>query len=290
MTTRIIKTLRDNFSTLIDIVTALAALYVVLRNEANPLDPAQFNSLILAVLALMAISGVAERLVQINRIRDNSETILSLLSDLPKPGEREAFLKTYDQLAPLAERLRGTNTIWISGRTLSSMIGIYRDLFRHKIVEDNCEIRILIVEPDGDVARAETLQHHNEGSLQNCATKARSTIASLEVLRRDVGDRSCNLEVRRLDYAPRFGLMITDPESNEGVVQVQLLSHWRTSWGRPIFRIMRNENTRWFNEFVLQFSELWGAATSLWETTNHDDEPASEQLTEQVDWDEEHQN
>lgn len=270
MAEKVIGFVKENLAVILDVLTALTALYIVFRDSITPLKPEQFNTWILAVLAIMAISGVAERLGVFNELRNTSKAILNLLGEWAKTRARAAFLKTYDDLASLRDRVGDARVIWISGRTLSSMIGIYRDLFLQKISGEDCHMRILIVDPDGDVPKAETLHHHGEGNLQHCASKAENTIASLKILKRDLGEKSHNLEVRLLDYSPRFGLMITDPEHDNGVAQVQLLSHWRTSWGRPIFRIKKGDNPRWFGEFVLQFSQLWDRASPLWD--GHSDE------------------
>ncbi len=258
MAVKVLNFFKEHFAVLLDLITAVTALIVVFMAEQSP----QLNKWVLTVLALMAISGVAQRLGVINKIRQTTENMYGIIQRLPP--RQGFFLKTYQNLPSLEERLEGASTIWLSGRTLSSMIGFYRDLFKKKILHEGCSIKILLVDPNGDVPKAERLQHHNEVSLETSETRAQTMSFRFETLKREIGSKSDKLEVRVLDYSPRFGLMITNPHNDDGIVQVQLLTHWRSSGSRPIFRISKGDDQFWFGEFVKQFEKLWDVASPLW--------------------------
>lgn len=259
MAVKVLKFFREHFAVLLDLITAVIALFVVLIAD---IQAPQLNKWVLTVLALMAISGVAQRLGVINKIRQKTEDLYDVIRKLPqRPG---FFLKTYQSLPSLEERLKGKSTIWLSGRTLSKVIELYSDLFKKKILNEGCSIKILLVDTNGDVPKAERLQHHNEVSLETCETRAQAMSSTFENLKREIRLKSDKLELRVLDYSPRFGLMITNPHNNDGIVQVQLLTHWCSSGSRPIFRISKGDDQFWFDEFVKQFEKLWDKASPLW--------------------------
>ncbi len=159
---KIFSFLRENLAVILDAITALIAIIVVFRIPAESPD---LNRWILVVLGLIAISGVANRLGVFNSIDKNTEEMREAIEELSKPKLGVSILKTYKELTPLEDRLQGAHTIWLSGRLFSSLLGFHKDLFKHKICNENCNMRILVINPQGRVAEAEKLSHNGDESL-----------------------------------------------------------------------------------------------------------------------------
>lgn len=259
---KIIEFIRTNFSAIADVATAIVALSVALL---LPSDSPEIFKWILRILALVAFTATTKRLEVFHRIWKNTSEAVEILRAMPEMPDRGSLLNNYQSLPAIQERLRGAHTIWLSGRNFSSLLGFYRDFFRQKILDEDCKIRLLVVDPDGAVVKAETIHHYGEESLSGTSSKSKEFKGRVKDIRSYLNSKSANLEVRMLDYSPRFGMMVSNPRSGDGVVQVQILSHGCDSGSRPILRIKRGDllNQNWYIHFVNQFERQWDLATPL---------------------------
>lgn len=254
------KRIRGWLLLLPQLATVVTAVYVLFLSRRTAPDLEEIAKWIVVILALMAISGIVERAFQVNRIQKDSEQSAELLRHWFATTTDAPFLKTYDDLPPLPERLEGAKTIWISGRALNSLLGAYGGLLRKMAVEEKSKIRILIVDSGGSIPKAEQQTHQGDKSLENFSARAKASEAEISTLCKSLGKKSENVEVKILDYAPRLGILITDPDKQKGIVQVQILLHYKGSAERPIFRLSADKDIAWFNVFVEQYKQLWNAA------------------------------
>lgn len=245
----------------IDGLTAIVALAIALTHTASPMEIERVTTWLLVVLSLLAVSGVVSRLGFTDEIRTSVISILDLSRNLANSLKdlAEPLLVNYKNLDSFPVRIRNAKEVWISGRTLSSLVGQFGDELRNKVSEDEGSVRILVVDPDGDIAKAQSANPFADQRTRDVPARAASTIEGLQAIRMELGQHADAFQVRKLDYSPRFSLLITDPESIDGVVQVQVLSHLRSSGSRPILRLKRVGQAHWYMDFIDQFQQLWEA-------------------------------
>jgi hypothetical protein len=268
----------ENLSAIIDGITAIIALVVllILHSASDALIPILFHW-ILIVLALLAVSGVADRLGFFSKMKKKLEDIKNTADavqtttgqikadtfDINKKMAEGSFIKTYRDMDPLEDRLRGVHSIWLSGRFLTSTLGYYQDLLKHKINDEGCSIRILVIAPNGNIAQAENISNYGDQNLLGGIYKSDLFRSRLNALRENITPTLLDmLEVKMLDYSPRFDLLITNAENDDGVAQIQILTHFDNSASRPIIRLRKDDpnNNQWADRFIRQYIDLWGKA------------------------------
>ena len=141
----LVEYLLDN---LFDIVTILVAGYLVIRHQVQPFGPndiAELATWILAVLGLIAVSGLWDRNRRLRRIEKLSEEsrdlVLRRLSGKVRAGD---FFQSGRQLSD--QTFASATTIFLSGVTLSGTTREYAHILGQRLVA-GASIRIIIVEP-----------------------------------------------------------------------------------------------------------------------------------------------
>lgn len=142
---RFVEYLLDN---LFDIVTIVVAGYLVIRHQIQPFAPSDIAELatwILAVLGLIAVSGLWDRNRRLHRIEKLSEESRDLvLRRLSGKVHAADFFLAERQLSD--KIFASAATIFLSGITLTRTTREYMYILSQRLVA-GAYIRIIIVDP-----------------------------------------------------------------------------------------------------------------------------------------------
>jgi hypothetical protein len=213
-----------------------------------PIDQA-----ILAVLALLAVDGLVERLDLLAGIEEDVQAIRETLT----PAIRaDAFLKRRKDF-PRMERLisEARNEIWVAGVTLDTMATLART-FESK-VQQGLNIRLLALAPDGDALPLASQYHASSPDFTT--TRIASNLATLAS--RLASGKDGSVEIRVIDRVFPTGYFITDPSSPQGQMIVQLYLYHIDAEEAPLFELSRADDAEWFSVYMRQFEQAWSEGT-----------------------------
>jgi hypothetical protein len=249
-----IEYLLDN---LFDIATIVVAGYLVIRHQVQPFAPndiAELATWILAVLGLIAVSGLWDRNRRLHRIEKLSEESRDLvLRRLSGKVHANDFFLSGHQLSN--QVFESATTIWLSGVTLSRTTRSYMHILSQRLVE-GVQIRIILVDPAVDVALQElALQDQGSTTVEFWRNRLQTVQTIIEIIGKTPNNKG-SLEIGYLPYTPSFGLVITDPFKPHGFCSVELYCHKSTETN-PAFELRASDDPRWYEFFRRQYEDLW---------------------------------
>jgi hypothetical protein len=259
---------------LFDISTILVAGYLVIRHQIQPFtssDIAELATWILAVLGLIAVSGLWDRNRRLNRIEKLSEEsrdlVLRRISGKVRASDFFRAKRLFSE-----ETFTSANKIFLSGITLSRTIREFEHILASRLAA-GAHIRIIIINPANDSTVAEAASRSNvpidewRARLQ----VSQQTIHRIPKTRESKG----RLEIGYLPYTPSFGMVMIDHDKPHGVCFVELYHH-ETHEPGPAFELRAADDPHWY-EF---FKKQWGV---LWERCNPKEQlPNTEVLAEKL--------
>jgi hypothetical protein len=241
---------------LFDIATILIAGYLVIRHQVQPFGSNNIPELatwILAVLGLIAVSGLWDRNRRLSRIEKLSEESRDLVrqrlsgrtrvDDFFQPGH-EVPTRVFDS----------ATTIFLTGVTLSGATSIYSNILRQRLAA-GASIRLIIVEPTDSVVEDLMLRSWAEVTRDYYPTRLKSVEAQIEYIAQASGSKGV-VEVGHLPFHPSFGLVMIDPDEPHGICYVDIFPH-KIPGPRPSFEVRASEDPIWYKFFRQQFDILW---------------------------------
>ena len=240
---------------LFDVVTILVAGYLVIRHQITPFTPddsAELATWILAVLGLIAVSGLWDRNRRLRRIERLSQESYDLLLHHIS-GNIRASDFFIDEHHPLSEDIFvHSSEIVLAGITLERTLRSFMHILQQQLMEGTT-IRVVLLEPE------ETLLQELAKKHWATADYWRNQIQiSQELLKIIAGvpGRKGEITVGYLSFIPSFGFTIIDPELSHGMCRVNVYHH-KTGDINPTFEIHKKEDPEWFEFFVNQFELEW---------------------------------
>jgi hypothetical protein len=244
---------------LFDIVTILIAGYVVIRHQVRPYSPSDIGELstwILAVLGLIAVSGLWERNRRLHRIEKISEEsrdlVLRRLSG--KVYARDFLLSGRE---PLSEILSSANTIFLAGITLTRTTREYMDVLRRRLAA-GAHVRLILIDPTvNSVMEEMALRSMGETTPDYWRTRMGTVVEVIRVIG-SIPDKKGKLELGYLPYIPSFGHVIVDPDEPHGFAIIEMYHH-RSAEPNPTFHLRASDDHLWYNFFRRQYDILWAS-------------------------------
>lgn len=159
--------------------------------------------------------------------------------------------KTFD-FKQINDKILKSETVEMFGLSFSATFHLlernYKDL--------KAKCKFLLMANDGHSVYGAALRNGEDldGLKQNCAINY-GRITSMSKY------ESSFVELRTIDILPHFNLFIFDRDKETAHVIVHIHG-WRCPAfdSRPIFEIVKNNNSVWFNYFVDQFDQMWNAS------------------------------
>jgi hypothetical protein len=205
----------------------------------------------LAILALLAVSGIANR----HQLDDVRREVAAFAH-----GEVEADRYLHDRTPALNEEIRSAMQINFVGvtltRTVRELVGGLDERLRA-----GATVRVIIMDPDSNAPAEAAARGHGVTSKDFYQPRLKSTIDLLAVLR-PAASGADSLQVRLLPFVPTFGVCLIDPQGQHGRAFVEIYQP-RSLEPNPKFALRANRDVRWFGFFSRQFDTLWESARPL---------------------------
>jgi hypothetical protein len=239
-----------------DIATILIAAYLVIRNELEPFGPDKIVDLatwILAVLGLIAVSGLWDRTRRMRRIerfsRESRDAILRYLSGELRVSD---FLQPGRQLSNRA--LESATTVYLSGVSLSGTTRQYTHILGRRLVA-GAKIRFIIVDPLDSVLQDMVLRSWVDATPEYHRDRIKTVETLIDYISKTPGSKG-KVELGYLPFHPAFGMIIIDPNQPHGTCTVEIYHH-KSAEPNPVIEVKASKDPFWFDFFLHQFEILW---------------------------------
>jgi len=254
-----VEYLLDN---LFDVATIVVAGYLVIRYQIKPLvspsidDIANLATWILAVLGLIAVSGLWDRNRRLNRIEKVSEESRDLIQNRISGKVRVSdFFLSERQISD--QTFAQANTIYIAGVTLTRTTREYMYILGQRLAA-GAYVRIIIADPTKESALHEfALRSMGDTTAEYWRTRLQTVETVIDAIAKTPESKG-KLEIGYLPYMPSFGLVITDPNTSHGFCYVELYHH-KSAEPNPAFLIRTTEDPHWYQFFLRQYEILWNS-------------------------------
>jgi hypothetical protein len=243
---------------LFDIVTILVAGYLVVRHQIQPFtanDIIDLATWILAVLGLIAVSGLWDRNRRLHRIEKLAEESRDLtLRHLSGKVRADDFFMSEGYISE--ETFASANTILLSGMTLMRTTRQYINVLGKRLIA-GASIRIIILEPEPLLLQELALRSTGDPTADYWREKLNVAQTTIELISKTSGSTG-TIELGHLPYIPSFGCTIVDPDEQHGVCFVEVYHH-ESAESNPSFVLLASEDSYWHGFFHRQFEILWSS-------------------------------
>jgi hypothetical protein len=225
-------------------LTAAIALVVGVLGVFSIVKPEIVGAATLATLALVAVNALGPR----HQVADLESRVADLNRLVEAKLAGDGFLS--DERKDLKQRVVRAADIRFAGVTLSRTMRAYVDDLQ-KSLERGASVQILVIDPTGSVPEEAARRSTIPDQPDVFEHRVRSTLYVL----RDLHPKE-RLEVRLLPFLPAFGLLMLDPDDDDGVVHVELGTH-RSPGRDPGFTLTAGRDHHWCRHFKAEFDRMW---------------------------------
>jgi hypothetical protein len=229
------------------------AAYVIAMTQTTTPQEDVLLRWILAILGLLAISQLVERLRTIRHIEEVSDRTLSVVeSRLGGRVGAEAFFTK--RLPSMEAHLTRASDVRLYGVTLQRTV---RDNIHSlaQLLMDGAQVKVALVDPNGTAAQRIA---NPAGGFPLDSLKAHTglTIHNLRWLAA-LPEAKGTIELRYVDEEPNFNIIAMDAEKESGIIFVELYPQRWVIGARPRFELTPQRDGFWFGYFKQQFDRLW---------------------------------
>lgn len=241
---------------LFDIATILIAGFLVLRQQLQPSAVTDFSELatwVLAVLGLMAVSGIWERNRKLRRIeniaQEGRDLILRRLAG--KTYAKDFFVSE----KPVSDKtFSSADVIYVSGMTLTRTAREYMYVWGQRLVA-GATIKVMILDTENSLLKELILRSSGETTVDYWKNKLQAVQSLISYIAQTPGSKG-KIELGYLPYIPSYGFVIVDPDEPNGKCVVEMYHH-ETAKPNPTFELSRSDDPEWFHFFKEQFDTMW---------------------------------
>lgn len=242
---------------LFDMITVVAAGYIVTRHQITPFTPSDIGTLatwILAIMGLLAVSGLWERNRKLRRIENLAEQGRDLvLRRISREVSASEFLTTERRVS--SDTFASADVILLAGITLTRTTREYMHVLGQRLVS-GAHIRTVSIDPAlPSVMEVMAARSMGDTTAEYWSTRMQTVGTVIEAIANTPGSKG-SLEVGHLPYIPSFGLIMIDPDQDHGVCFVELYHH-KTAELNPSFVLKASRDPFWFKFFRNQYEVLW---------------------------------
>jgi hypothetical protein len=242
---------------LFDVATVLIAGYIVIRHQVKPFaesDIAELATWILAVLGLIAVSGIWERNRRLTRIEKLSEESRDLvLRRISGRARSSDFFISGKNITD--STFSSAMNIYVSGMTLTRTTREYMEPWGKRLVA-GANIRIMILDSSKkDILEELALRSAGTTTVEYWRNRLQTVETLVEIIAGTQGSKG-KVELGRLPFIPSFGFTITDPDEQHGVCYVEIYHH-KSAKPNPTFELSATKDSDWYKFFREQYEILW---------------------------------
>jgi hypothetical protein len=252
---KVIDFVLDN---LFDIVTIGIAAYLIIRHGIQPFTSADISELavwILAVLGLIAVSGLWDRHRRLRRIEklmeESNALILRRISGKVYANDFFLSSKLTDEVFSSASK------IFLAGITLTRTTREFMHILGQRLVA-GANIRVIVIDRAVNSVM-ETMASRSMGdtTAEYWRTRMQTVESVIEAIAA-TPSATGKLEIGHLPYIPSFGLVFIDPDEPHAFCRVEIYHH-RSAEPNPTFEIRASDDRSWYDFFRRQYEILWSS-------------------------------
>jgi hypothetical protein len=248
-----VEYLLDN---LFDIATIVVAGYLVIRHQVKPFTSSDIGELatwILAVLGLIAVSGLWDRNRRLHRIERLSEESRDLaLRYLTRRVRASDFFLSERRLSD--KDLSSATTVFMVGKTLARTTREYMYILGQRLVA-GATIRFVILDPNSEALLEQAVLQSFGAPIDFWRNTLHTVETVIDAIAKTPGSKG-KVEIGYLPYIPSFGLIMLDPDEPHGFCFVELYHH-RSAEFKPSFELRASDDPHWYKFFRQQFEIMW---------------------------------
>ena len=207
-------------------------------------------------ICVLIISTVLERRIKLEGIERNTGSKLDQVIQYFENSIPEGIRLMDEYPSTLDVLLAESTEVCFLGMSLVGLVSQHTGFFIDK-ASRGCIFKFLLTDPESPAVEVIP-------SLSTTRTtdfRRKDIRASIERLSPTV--ETGNAEIRLTKYVPPFSLIVSDPYSHRGRVQICLFSYNISPNERPYFVITRSMDLKWYDFFINQFNMLWQDANKV---------------------------
>lgn len=229
------------------------AAYVIALAQTTTLQVEVVLQWILAILGLLAISELVERLRKIRHIEETTVKTLKVVEN--RLGERvSADVFFAKRLPPLETHLSRASDVRLYGVALQRTV---RENIHSlaQLLKEGAQIKVVLVDPDGTAA-LRIANPDGNFPIESFRANTQITLHNLKWLSA-LPESKGRIELRFLDEEPYFNIIAIDTEKESGIIFVELYPQRWVVGTRPRFELTSQRDEFWFSYFKEQFDRVW---------------------------------
>lgn len=253
----------------IDLATIAVAGYVVIRHQVSPFKIEELAAWLLAILALMAISGLWER----NRRLDKIEKLVQENHDLAlkEYGENAKahhfFANDTNFLHQISKtRFDNAKQIYLSGMSLRRTIRTLQPTLEQRLIA-GVHVRVIILDGKSPLLMEElTLRSAGAKKAKGWREVIENANDDIQtIVQRLPKNAKGTLEVGFLPYIPSFGMVLINANERNGYDKICYVEiyHHRSTEANPTFVINYQDDETWFKFYASQYDLLWKSCVDV---------------------------
>lgn len=243
-------------------ITLMAAAAISLYEFFGNSTQENVLNAILVILALIALNLLKNRLID-NSLQQKIDRITVHLADpsaklkldriielLSNPPASQIFSPHSEYQIEVRAKLEQAKEIWVLSRTGSSFWQEYNIQLMNLRSNKDSIIKLVTVDPRNGAVRMikkyTEFEHENEAKLVKD-----NLIAFLKDRNKKQRSKSQGkLFTRVIDYLPPWSLFIIDPNTEKGIIYVELATFAANSTNRPTFSLTYEKDIILFNQLI----------------------------------------
>jgi hypothetical protein len=229
-------------------ITVAVAITIAALGVAGAVNSGVIGAATLAVLALLATSGLASR-----HQSDEMNTKLDRIeeADAGQVAAQRFFLARYPAMDA---EVATASQIGLVGVSLTRTV---RDLLPtlDRRLKVGASVRVMLIDIDSSAQHEVVFRSKEAHAPDFYRHRVSATIDLLRVLASSAKTEGA-LELRVLPFVPTFGMCLIDAPQEHGRMYVEVYQH-RTLEANPSFALRADRDGRWYRLFADQFETLW---------------------------------
>jgi len=232
-------------------------------------------TILLIVLATFFSNSVLERKIKIDNIEPNLNDIreeirsyhnaISLLIEEQKrvPIEIDHFYRSIRRDFPLSDLIEDTTEeIFLIGTTYYHMLDRYEDLIISKSM--TCKINFLVMNPLQKFTSLIIGTGKLFGEEESFPEELKKSCKKLLFLKKRILQAGGIMNVRMYSTIPTVNVIMVDPKSSKGTIQVEILPYKGSANMRPGFLLKPNGiKDNLYSLFYTQYMKMWKESDDL---------------------------
>lgn len=239
-------------SRLIPLLVILGAGVAIVLSLFQVVTLSIAEDIIIALLALLAVDALGERLGVLDRIETH---VADLRKRIESRTSADEVLHLRDELLSFSSQMQKGDEIWVAGRSLVVLLNNYSNQIQ-QAAKSGKRFRFLIVDPDNlPLMNAIATSSYPYPAAATVEQVGRQALAHLKLLVENTPEGT--IEVRLANHIPTCVHFIIDGETSHGQMVIEMYSYRISPGQRLHMRLTRSADSRTFASYLRQFNNMW---------------------------------